>query len=188
MNTRKIHGYFLKGLHGRKWYRHTKRHIRIIFGPDTDLFIELLAVTSPNTSVKSNVSKALKAYRQFKNNEKFTGQLPIVLNMLDIVRLNYFTGQSKGFGGPKVQAFAKALKGDYSQVVIDTWILRAFDVPNATPKQVKIISEFIVKKAVRFGMYPAEVQAAIWCGIKLSQKKGQYRNIEPFESFLPFNI
>jgi len=108
--------------------------------------------------------------------------------MLEIIRLNHFIGQEKPFGGPKVQAFSKALKGDLSQVVVDTWMLRAFDVPNATPLRIQTITEFITKKAKRFGMRPAEVQAAIWCGIKLSQKRKQLNNIEPFESFLPFEI
>lgn len=188
MNTRKIHNYFLKGLYGRRWYYNTRVHTEKIFGLDTDLFIDLLAATSPNTNVKANVSKALTAYRQFKNNEKFSGQLPICLNMLDIVRSNYFTGQSKPFGGPKVQAFAKALKGDFSQVVVDTWMLRAFDIPNATPLQVRKITCFIKKKAVRFEMTPAEVQAAIWCGVKLSSQRKQDHNTEPFETFLPFEI
>ena len=188
MNPRKIHGYFLAGLAGRNWYRHTQGHIKKIFGPDTDLFIDLLAVTSPNASVKSNVSKALTAYRQFKNNEPFTRQLPVCLNMLEIVRCNYFTGQEKPFGGPKVQAFAKALKGDFSAVVVDTWILRAFDVPNATPLQVRKITAFITKKALKFAMHPAEVQAAIWCGIKLKQERKQSQDVAPFETFLPFEI
>ncbi len=187
-NQKRIHRYFLNGLHGRKWYATTQKHVQKIFGQDASLFIDILAVTSPNTNVKSNVSKALKAYRQFKNNEQFTGQLPIILNMLEILRYNHFSGSALAIGGAKVQAFAKALKGDFSRVVVDTWILRAFGIPNVTPLQVKNITQFCTKKARRFQMHPVEVQAAIWCEIKLASARKQSRHTEDFTAFLPFEI
>lgn len=45
------------------WYSNTKNAIQKKFGPNANLFIELLGVTSPQATPKANFQKHLKLYR-----------------------------------------------------------------------------------------------------------------------------
>ena len=74
----KINHYFNLGKSGAKWYNETRKQVEFVFGEDTDLFCDMLAVTSPNTTVKSNVTLAMKAYRQYKNGEEYTGYMQVI--------------------------------------------------------------------------------------------------------------
>lgn len=161
-----INSYLKRGMYGAQWYDKTREHIQEIYEDDTDLFIDLLAATSANTSVKGNVTLAMKAYQQYKNNKPFKGFLPIVKNMLDIIRINYITGHHVPYGGLKVQNFAAALKGQHDAVVVDRWMLRAFGFPNSTDKRYKFIEAWCRDKASKLGLTARQVQAAIWCGVK----------------------
>lgn len=180
-----INKYFKKGLYGAGWYDETRHHIEEKIGSEhTPIYIDFLAATSPNQSVAGNVTCANKALRQFRDGKAFTGYLPIVKNMLDTIRINHMTGHRAPFGGLKVQNFADALAGDLSAVVVDRWILRAFGYPlSATPKRYRLISEWITAKAQREGMEPAQVQAAIWCGIKDLEDETGFKTA-PFEAYL----
>lgn len=161
-----INSYIKRGAYGAEWYDKTRTHIESIYESDTDLFIDLLAATSANTSVKGNVTLAMKAYQQYKNDKAFVGYLPVIKNMLDIIRINYKTGVHAPFGGRKVQNFAAALKGDVHAVVVDRWMLRAFGFPNVTDNRYTIIEQWILDKANKLGYTGRQLQAAIWCGIK----------------------
>lgn len=161
-----INSYIRNGQYGAEWYDKTRAHIESIYESDTELFIDMLAATSANTSVKGNVTLAMKAYQQYKNNKAFKGYIPVTKNMLDIIRINYKTGIHAPFGGRKVQNFAAALKGDIDAVVVDRWMLRAFGFPNVTDYRYNIIETWIQNKAVKLGMTARQVQAAMWCGIK----------------------
>lgn len=161
-----INSYIKRGMYGHQWYDKLRAHIESIYEEDTDLFIDMLAATSANTSVKGNVTLAMKAYQQYKNDKAFSGYLPIIKHMLDIIRINYKTGIHAPFGGRKVQNFAAALKGDNQAVVVDRWMLRAFGFPNVTDNRYTIIENWILDKAHKLGLTGRQVQAAMWCGIK----------------------
>ena len=51
---------------GKDWYIRHKPKMKELFGDDADLFEEIVAITSQNTSVDENISKALKVYEYFK--------------------------------------------------------------------------------------------------------------------------
>jgi hypothetical protein len=51
---------------GKDWYIRHKPKMKDLFGDDADLFEEIVAITSQNTSVDENISKALKVYEYFK--------------------------------------------------------------------------------------------------------------------------
>jgi len=50
-----------------KWYSDARVKLQKFFGEDTDLFVQLLASTSPNTGVDVNFGYALDVYNQLKN-------------------------------------------------------------------------------------------------------------------------
>jgi len=55
-----------KAKSGKDWYLRHKTKMKDLFGDDADLFEEIVAITSQNTSVDENISKALKVYEYFK--------------------------------------------------------------------------------------------------------------------------
>jgi hypothetical protein len=73
-----------------------------------------------------------------------------------------FSGEE--LSGPKVQAFAANLKGDFDRVTIDVWVLRFFGFKKnrITPKQYIALEKAISKLAKRRGKTPARYQSEIW--------------------------
>ena len=51
---------------GSDWYVRHKPKLKDLFGDDADLFEEITAITSQNTSVDENISKALQVYEYLK--------------------------------------------------------------------------------------------------------------------------
>lgn len=183
-HSNKINHYFKAGLYGAQWYDETRQHVVASVGAEyADVFIDMLAATSPNQSVKGNVTAARKALKQLKESKAFSGYLPIVVNMLNIIKVSHMTGHRARFGGAKVQAFADALRGDLSAVVVDRWMLRAFGYPNIiTDKRYRTITEWVNRKAEKEGMQPAQVQAAIWCGVKDLEDTTGFKT-DPMEAY-----
>lgn len=183
-HSNKINHYFNVGKDGAGWYDNTYTTIVDMFESDADLFCDILAATSANTSVKGNVTLALKAYQQYKNDKPFTGFLPVVVDMLDIIRINYTTGHHAPYGSLKIQNFARALKGDLSACVVDRWMLRAFGFKLVmTDKRYRDITAWCERKALRESMEVSQVQAAIWCGVKkLTDETGN--SMESLEYYL----
>ena len=178
-----INAYLREGFDERGWYNETSNKLREIFEDDAGLVADLLAATSPNTSVAGNVTLALKAYQQLKNGKDFVGFLPIVVKMLHTIRLNYLTDEHMPFGGAKIQNFARALKGDLSAVVVDRWMVRAFGYPKITPLRTRKITAWVNARAAQLGVTPCEIQAAIWCGIKRREDASGFTTA-PIDSYL----
>jgi hypothetical protein len=140
--TRTMLKAYHEGTAGRGWYDQTLTELQNIYGPeDGRLMAAFLAVTSPNTTLKSNVTLALKAFEIYKAKgeitpESIAAHLPTVENVEhqkgflgSVVRnLNLVAkGQepaAKG-GSLKVLRFYQALMGDPNAVVLDRWMIRA---------------------------------------------------------------
>jgi hypothetical protein len=75
-------------------------------------------------------------------------------------------------GGPKVRAFWRALAGDPDAVVLDLWMFRAFDLPDAPTRKVYDRVALELKAAAdELGVAARDLQAVIWLhmrGIKPS--------------------
>lgn len=175
--------YMRHGIDCADWYNGTAQRLQEVFEDDAGLFADILAATSPNTSVSGNVTLAMKAYQQLKNGKDFAGFLPIVCKMLAIVKHNYETGEALPFGGEKVQNFARALRGDMSAVVIDRWMLRAFGWKCLTELRIAKMTAWVRRTAQRYGMTPCEVQAAVWCGIKRLEDSSGF-SVDKFEAYI----
>lgn len=148
---------------GEDWYTRATSEIRAKYGADADLFSDLLAATSPQTDVRMNVKLAEDAYDRHRRGLK---QKPWIgshgPNIARAVR-------GEELSGPKVRAFARALKGDPHAIVVDTWMLRAAGY--GTPGRVKRPASFrIVRRAIELtaakvawsGLTATSVQAVIW--------------------------
>jgi hypothetical protein len=55
-------GTILGGRTKQGWYENSRKAIELVFGSDADVFTGILAATSPQTSVESNLSNALNIY------------------------------------------------------------------------------------------------------------------------------
>jgi DNA topoisomerase-1 len=157
-----------QGMPAARWYEGSKKELQEIFGDDADLMIDFLAACSTGSDVTSNVALALKAYRQYKTGEEFKGYLPTV-----IVQLKAAVA-GKPFGGPKIENFTAALKGDTGGVAVDRWVARAFNLleegqKRPTKRAFDFIKQWVTEEAKACGLTPRQFQAAIWSGIKFEQ-------------------
>jgi len=146
--------------HGKKdkhWYRDCEQTFIKLFGePELKTVCKLFAATSINTSLKANITLFRRAYFEIKNDLPFSNYLPNIKMQLEKVRAG------KPLSGEKINNFAEAMAGNENAVVVDVWILRAYDndkkyfrhgqgyarSAGATPKQYKIIEAHIKETAV----------------------------------------
>lgn len=155
-----LHSLALQGSDGRKWYDDSWDSIKAYsdrHGFDPGVVADVLAILSPRVTVDYSIRLA-KAYLE-------TG-VPLEGTMKQ--RQRALTGYrlTGTFGGPKVNAFSQALRGDPEAVVIDAWMYRALRDPR---KSKRSYTEAVIKvRAVadRLGWPAAETQAAIWMGAR----------------------
>jgi hypothetical protein len=124
-------------------------------------FVDVLALTSPQVSVRRNVALARFWAAGGIPAVASAGVLPSVLAGLRYWRE---TGRIRG---PKTGAFSRALQGDGQAIVLDTWMARALCLEPARlgSKWARAIGEEAVRTiAAEFDWTPAEVQAAAWTG------------------------
>jgi hypothetical protein len=73
-----------------------------------------------------------------------------------------------GLRGPKTNAFARAIAGDRSAVVVDVWMCRAAglgkDAPNK--REYREIADAVRTVAADYGYDPATMQALLWIIIR----------------------
>jgi hypothetical protein len=128
---------------------------------DTSLEVgaSVVSAFSPRERWTSNVTKAV----HFSLGKSVTG----LSNNLKMAKASLHLGYD-ALRGPKTNAFARAIAGDESAVVVDVWMMRAsglgVDSPNKT--QYTEISEAVTKVANRFNMTPRTAQALIWIMVR----------------------
>jgi len=129
-------------------------------GWDHDDFINVLAVISPRMSVKRNWDLTVAYFE--------TGKLPRggVIKSTRVALAHYRkTGEIRG---PKTSAFARALHGDTTALVLDTWMARALDVPHSrvtTKANMLVALKLMTEVANRNGISVRDAQAAVWAGV-----------------------
>ncbi len=163
--TEKLLEMYRAGEEGKDWYKYTQGELENHFGTDAPMFVDFLAATSPNASVKANVALALKAYQQWKSGEDFSGYMPSVKGNLERAT------QGIPPSGPKVTSFKANLFGNTESVTVDRWMARAMNWKrdNLTPDQYKFIDYNLTQVAKEAGVEPRQIQAAIWKAIKDAQ-------------------
>ena len=158
---------------GEDWYTRAHADIRAEYGFDADLFADLLAATSPQTDVRENVKLARLALERHRKGEPQEPWIPSHARNIERAL------RGEPLSGPKVRAFAAALKGDVNAVVVDTWMLRAAGL--GSPKRVQRPSSFRVTHlairlvAERQKLPAAVVQARVWLAYRKANwnaKKG----------------
>jgi hypothetical protein len=181
MNIENISRYIYLGRKDQTWYCDCKNTLLELFGKaELPLVTDLLAATSINSSLQSNITLFRKAYYEIKNDLPAGKYLPNIRTQILQIR----TGL--GLSGRKITSFAKAMRGDTNAVVVDIWLLRAFQIDKKymrysgphegtlraggpTDKQYTMIEDWIRLEAKYRGFFPAEISSMIWSGIRKEQ-------------------
>lgn len=152
------------GQAGVNWYDDARDYIWhecSVNGWDMDTFINVFAITSPRVSVVANW-KGTVSYMH-------DGTLPWGFIKSTRTALKHYE-LTHEIRGPKTSAFARALHGDTTALVLDVWMAKALDVPHS-----KVTSKANMKRALTRvkrvakiqGWTVRDTQAAIWWGICL---------------------
>lgn len=146
---------------GMGWYANAKAEIETICrleGWDADKFTAILAVTSPRVSVRRNIRITLHYMR--------TGE--IMPGVIRSVRQSVATWESTGqIKGKKTSSFYRALRGDYSAIVLDTWMAKCLNVDQklfSTKGNYSYYSGIVAGIAKILGIENADCQACLWYG------------------------
>jgi len=123
--------------------------------PSLEIGASVVSAFSPRERWISNVAKAL----QWSNGKPVTG-LPNNLKMAEASKVLGF----EALKGPKTNAFARAIAGDESAVVVDVWMMRAAAMPTDSPnkKQYDDVATAVTEVSVKYGLTPRTAQALIW--------------------------
>jgi hypothetical protein len=101
-NTKKLMAHFESGKADMGWYDEVHSELKDLFGKDANMMAQLLAATSSNATVKSNVTLALKAYGKIKAGEPINdGFLPAVVQQVNRV------ARGEGLAGRKIDNLPK---------------------------------------------------------------------------------
>lgn len=142
------------------WYTSSRKSAQEHFPKDWELFLGFLAVTSVNSTVKANMTLALKAYAQHNQSKPFKGFLKqVIVNLHNVVN-------GRELKGPKINAFFLALKGDKQAVVVDRWMARAYGFKSVTTANYDRIERNIRHEAGANDMEPSDFQAWLWADIR----------------------
>jgi hypothetical protein len=141
--------------------RHTKT-LSGLFGADAPLFQTLLGITSQAADVRANVALAIKAYRQMRLGEPFTGYLDGVRRNLERLQ------RGEEIRGQKIRPYTRAGLG-FDEIAVDRHIARFVlgrenlakgAVPNAA--QVKAVTDLLRQAADELGWSGDQVAAVVW--------------------------
>lgn len=196
--------YFHNGQEGIDWYDDISATLRKYFGQENAaVFAKLLAATSPRTSVKRNLEKAIVAFNSYINEYKNKFKIQSDLSLADDPAfkqrmMNYFImrthipniGKAMAqteLGGSKVNNFSRALAGDPNAVTLDIWMARALGLNDQEffqdAKLYELAADSIRELAAEEGVEPRQYQAAVWTGIRKEQ--GKKSGGSSFDSLLP---
>lgn len=152
----------------KTWYADSTKLIKELYGKNWQLFVDLLAATSPRSQVKKNWRIADAILRAYENRqakpEKFfdalTSKAVLPSHLNNIIRAL----QRRKLSGDKVTRFAKNLRGNRSVVTIDVWICKAYGIGHKglTTKLYKRLEKKIQADAKRQGLDAASWQAVLW--------------------------
>lgn len=152
----------------RHWYSDAREYIWSVCereGWDMDEFVNVLAVLSPRISVSRNWDLTVAYFRNGK-------VLPSWSGVVQSVRTSLATYEATGhIKGRKTSAFARALHGDSTALVLDTWMAKALDVPHAKVTQVgnmRRAKQRMTRLCKLLDCTMVEGQAMVWAGTAIT--------------------
>jgi hypothetical protein len=177
--------YMIAGFAYKDWYSETyKAFTDLLPSYDMELFVRVFAATSPMSHLKSNLSLALKAYKKIIRGESLSdlGAINSVKRMLDDIRGGTFQNVS-GNKRRKILNFESAIWGNTEAVVVDSQMLRAYNMAREylwkgktiahlpTGGEYNFIENHIrsLAKATRYE--PRQIVSMLWSGIRVEKRR-----------------
>lgn len=188
----KIGRYLLNGRPDQSWYRATYAElVRLLPMIDPKVLFHLMAGTSMNAQLQSNIKLFFRALAHYYGKEKvvvynsavakdiatqFSGFLPAAIYQLD-----HFVEHGR-LRGRKISNFAQAMLHDFDAVVVDIWIMRAFgadrkyvfrnqaEKSRSPEKRLYDSIEYYIRRMARIvGLEPREFCSMIWGGVRVEE-------------------
>ena len=165
------------GMIKKGWYARAAKILNQVFGDDADLFIGVLAATSPQQKVRANLMMTLRfwdAWLKAGRPSDFDAivELAKPITLLDARYLNvarHLTGQEMSDASRKVKSFYDNSGGNLYSVTLDTWMALFAGVDQklfGTKSGYAAHAAKVRRVAKRMGLQPAEVQETIWSFFK----------------------
>jgi len=155
-----------------------------------NVFINLLAATSPRNTVKQNLKladKTFMVYLEMQSTNISLQALPSYGIANKQIRKNVIKAlMHKPISGAKVKAFAEALEGHVQAVCIDVWMMKVFHIPRDAPTKNDRahITTIINKIASQLNWEPRQVQAALWTYAKTELNDSPFKESNDFSHYL----
>ena len=175
----KLQQYTAEGIKGKDWYEKSAAAVLSAFNGDPILaekFFQIIAITSANTEVGANFTKAVNGWTQFAEGRPIKVGTENENKKVDAL-LNF----GEDWGGRKTNTFysnlMEAMEGkDNGRSTIDLHMTRMIfgkDVP--TDAQYELAENMVRLLASKTGMVPRQVQAASWVTQKAKSMFDLYR-------------
>jgi len=156
----------ISNLEGFNWYNDIYNNAKKYYPDNYKLYLGLLSVTSQRNTLEVNESltiNALNTIKEFNNPYILNygiADKPIKNNIKRIL-------EGKLPHGNKIKPYYKALvNNDLNQVVIDTWILKIFNLKHkykyANKNDIKYIKYIIRKISKKLKIKPSNTQSCLW--------------------------
>lgn len=192
LDTHKIARYLWIGRGDQHWYRDCQEVFIQLFGEEKlKLVCKLFAATSINTSLKSNITLFRRAFYEIEHGLPTGKYLPNICTQIDRIKAG------EPLSGRKINNFANAMAGDKNAVVVDIWIMRAFNMDKRymrrtgpheglersggpTDGQYSRIETYIQEEGRKMGLEPREFCAMLWAGVRIDtsgDKRTHYKEI-----------
>jgi hypothetical protein len=187
----KLQQYTAEGIKGKDWYEKSAAAVLSAFNGDPILaekFFQIIAITSANTEVGANFTKAVNGWTQFAEGRPIKVGTENENKKVDAL-LNF----GEDWGGRKTNTFysnlMEAMEGkDTGRSTIDLHMTRMiFDKDVPTDAQYELAENMVRLLANKAGMIPRQVQAASWVTQKaksmfdLYRQKGWKKNLSDTE-------
>ena len=145
----------------KTWYSDFQAFLSDYLGKHKDyapLISDLLAATSPQTSIEENIPRAIRALREYIDTGAFLS-FKFAAHQGNLAR----SVAGEPLSGMKVPDYSNALAGDHSAMAVDLHVAEImFGVTKPSPRQVQAAKRRIQGIAERLGWTPRETQAALW--------------------------
>ena len=155
---------------GIEWYREAHDISVELAGDDFTVAqaAGVIAVLSPNTSWKGNITNARKAFACYRAgvpvNECRAG---LGANVRKAYRI--LDGDMSAITGPKVTAFFQNIMGDPLSVTIDLWATRAAIGEDIPGRLRATVERAYLNAAKKRNVSPRDFQAVVWVSVRESQ-------------------
>lgn len=166
------------GMIKKGWYARAAKILNQIFGDDADLFIGVLAASSPRQTVRENLAMALRVWDAWQKAGRPNDYQTIVddiarpLTALESRYMNvarHLTGEDMSEDSRKVKSFYDNSGGNLYSVTLDTWMALFGGVDQSlfgTKSGYAAHAAKVRRVAKRMGLQPAEVQETVWSFFK----------------------